>query len=194
MVPRQRLESMCLMKWRASPAPHRGQGRADACENLQPPLMNTELTRPSDCHITGWAPFIISPPHLCEPRVVLPLTGHMFVPAGARNDRTQTNHSVFFSHDRKILSVPSDMCRLCIRAPAHTAVVCLMLWKLILVGDVGMDMALATRRRRLWWSCQRCHRFLTTERTCSSEEASLHDKDRNLKKNVKNSTLSVPVE
>lgn len=46
-----------------------------------------------------------------------------------------------------------------------------MLWKLILVGDVGMDMALATRMRRLWLSCQRCHRFLTAERTCSAEEA-----------------------
>lgn len=67
-------------------------------------------------------------------------------------------------------------------APAHTAVVCLMLWKLILVGDVGMDMALATRMRRLWLSCQRCHRFLTAERTCSSEEARLNDKDRNINK------------
>lgn len=47
----------------------------------------------------------------------------------------------------------------------HTAVVCLMLWKLILVGDVGMDMARATRTRRAWLSCQRCHRFLTAERT-----------------------------
>lgn len=30
----------------------------------------------------------------------------------------------------------------------HTAAVCLMLWKLILVGDVGMDMARATGTRR----------------------------------------------
>lgn len=59
---------------------------------------------------------------------------------------------------------------MCTHSPAHTAVVCLMLWKLILVGDVGMDMALATRTRRLWLSCQRCHRFLTAERTCSAEE------------------------
>lgn len=31
---------------------------------------------------------------------------------------------------------------------SHTAAVCLMLWKLILVGDVGMDMARATGTRR----------------------------------------------
>lgn len=53
--------------------------------------------------------------------------------------------------------------------PAHTAVVCLMLWKLILVGDVGMDMARATRTRRAWLSCQRCQRFLTAERTWNME-------------------------
>lgn len=47
----------------------------------------------------------------------------------------------------------------------HTAAVCLMLWKLIRVGDVGMDMARATRTRREWWSCQRCHLFLAAERT-----------------------------
>lgn len=55
--------------------------------------------------------------------------------------------------------------RLCACSQAHTAVVCLMLWKLILVGDVGMDMARATRTRKVWLSCQRCHRFLTAERT-----------------------------
>lgn len=47
----------------------------------------------------------------------------------------------------------------------HTAAVCLMLWKLMRVGDVGMDMARATRTRREWWSCQRCHLFLAAERT-----------------------------
>lgn len=47
----------------------------------------------------------------------------------------------------------------------HTAAVCLMLWKLIRVGDVGIDMARATRTRREWWSCQRCHLFLAAERT-----------------------------
>lgn len=30
----------------------------------------------------------------------------------------------------------------------HTAAVCLMLWKLIRMGDVGMDMARATGTRR----------------------------------------------
>lgn len=53
-----------------------------------------------------------------------------------------------------------------------------------------MDMALATRKRRLWLSCQRCHRFLTAERTCSSEEASLNDKDCNIKKNLKDFNVS----
>lgn len=47
----------------------------------------------------------------------------------------------------------------------HTAAVCLMLWKLIRVGEVGMDIARATRTRREWWSCQRCHLFLAAERT-----------------------------
>lgn len=54
----------------------------------------------------------------------------------------------------------ADMCRV-----YHTAAVCLMLWKLIRVGDVGMDMARATRTRSEWWSCQRCHLFLAAERT-----------------------------
>jgi hypothetical protein len=53
----------------------------------------------------------------------------------------------------------------------HTAAVCLMLWKLILVGDVGMDMARATGTRRAWWSCQRCHRFLRAARTCRKGES-----------------------
>lgn len=34
------------------------------------------------------------------------------------------------------------------RPGGHTAAVCLMLWKLIRVGDVGMDMARATGTRR----------------------------------------------
>lgn len=34
------------------------------------------------------------------------------------------------------------------RLTGHTAAVCLMLWKLIRVGDVGMDMARATGTRR----------------------------------------------
>lgn len=34
------------------------------------------------------------------------------------------------------------------RLGAHTAAVCLTLWKLIRVGDVGMDMARATGTRR----------------------------------------------
>lgn len=53
---------------------------------------------------------------------------------------------------------------------SHTAAVCLILWKLIRVGDVGMDMARATGTRRAWWSCQRCHRFLRAVRTCREEE------------------------
>lgn len=56
----------------------------------------------------------------------------------------------------------------------HTAAVCLMLWKLILVGDVGMDMARATGTRREWWSCHRCHRFLRAERTCRDGERFSH--------------------
>lgn len=55
----------------------------------------------------------------------------------------------------------------------HTAVVCLMLWKLILVGEVGIDMARATRTRRAWLSCQRCHRFLTAERTYNDEDTGM---------------------
>ena len=50
---------------------------------------------------------------------------------------------------------PGEGCRgwgSCLRGAVttegHTAAVCLMLWKLILVGDVGMDMALATGTRR----------------------------------------------
>lgn len=54
---------------------------------------------------------------------------------------------------------------MCSLLACHTAVVCLMLWKLIRVGDVGIDMARATRTRRAWLSCQRCHRFLTADRT-----------------------------
>ncbi|KAH0626822.1 hypothetical protein JD844_002062, partial [Phrynosoma platyrhinos] len=42
---------------------------------------------------------------------------------------------------------------------------CLMLWKLTRVGDVGMDMALATRARMECLSCHRCHLFRTAERT-----------------------------
>lgn len=34
------------------------------------------------------------------------------------------------------------------RPKGHTAAVCLMLWKLMRVGDVGMDMARATGTRR----------------------------------------------
>ena len=47
----------------------------------------------------------------------------------------------------------------------QTAVVCFILWKLILVGEVGRDMARATRTLRAWLSCQRCHLFLAAERT-----------------------------
>lgn len=53
----------------------------------------------------------------------------------------------------------------CMCRAYHTAAVCLMLWKLIRVGEVGIDMARATRTRREWWSCQRCHLFLAAERT-----------------------------
>lgn len=49
--------------------------------------------------------------------------------------------------------------------PAQTAVDCLMLWKLMRVGEVGMDMALATRARMECLSCHRCHRFRTADRT-----------------------------
>lgn len=51
----------------------------------------------------------------------------------------------------------------------QTAVVCLMLWKLMRVGEVGMDMALATLTRSAWLSCHRCQRFLAAERTCEEE-------------------------
>lgn len=49
---------------------------------------------------------------------------------------------------------------------AHTAVDCLMLWKLTLVGEVGMDMARATRALIECLSCHRCHLFRIAERTC----------------------------
>lgn len=64
-----------------------------------------------------------------------------------------------------------------------------MLWKLILVGDVGMDMALATRTRRLWLSCQRCHRFLTAERTCGTEGGETVG-DRNLTRGARTAEKS----
>lgn len=51
----------------------------------------------------------------------------------------------------------------------QTAVVCLMLWKLMRVGEVGMDMALATLTRSAWLSCHRCQRFLAAERTYEEE-------------------------
>ena len=55
---------------------------------------------------------------------------------------------------------------------AQTAEDCLMLWKLTRVGEVGMDMARATRARMECLSCHRCHRFLTADRTwgCQTEE------------------------
>lgn len=49
---------------------------------------------------------------------------------------------------------------------AQTAVDCLMLWKLTRVGEVGMDMARATRARMECLSCHRCHLFRIAERTC----------------------------
>lgn len=49
---------------------------------------------------------------------------------------------------------------------AQTAVDCLILWKLTRVGEVGMDMARATRARMECLSCHRCHLFRTAERTC----------------------------
>lgn len=53
--------------------------------------------------------------------------------------------------------------------PAQTAEDCLMLWKLTRVGEVGMDMARATRARMECLSCHRCHRFRTAERTWGCE-------------------------
>lgn len=50
--------------------------------------------------------------------------------------------------------------------PAQTAVDCLILWKLTRVGEVGMDMARATRARIECLSCHRCHLFRMAERTC----------------------------
>lgn len=47
----------------------------------------------------------------------------------------------------------------------QTADDCLMLWKLTRVGEVGIDMARATRARIECLSCQRCHRLRTAERT-----------------------------
>lgn len=41
-----------------------------------------------------------------------------------------------------------------------------MLWKLTRVGEVGMDMARATRARMECLSCHRCHLFRMAERTC----------------------------
>lgn len=52
---------------------------------------------------------------------------------------------------------------------AQTAVDCLMLWKLTRVGEVGMDMARATRARMECLSCHRCHRFRTADRTWGRE-------------------------
>lgn len=67
-----------------------------------------------------------------------------------------------------ISRISQSVCeRVCVSV--HTAVVCLMLWKLTRVGDVGMDIARATRTRRAWLSCQRCQRFLTAERTCGDK-------------------------
>lgn len=51
---------------------------------------------------------------------------------------------------------------------AQTAVDCLMLWKLTRVGEVGMDMARATRARMECLSCHRCHLFRMAERTCGN--------------------------
>ncbi len=56
----------------------------------------------------------------------------------------------------------------------QTAVVCLMLWKLMRVGEVGMDMALATLTRSAWLSCQRCQRFLAAERTYKERRRKKH--------------------
>lgn len=46
-----------------------------------------------------------------------------------------------------------------------------MLWKLTLVGEVGMDMARATRALMECLSCQRCHLFRIAERTCGHSGA-----------------------
>lgn len=64
---------------------------------------------------------------------------------------------LLYPHSR----VPSGSCLLL----PHTAEDCLMLWKLTRVGEVGMDMARATRARMECLSCHRCHRFRTAERT-----------------------------
>lgn len=48
---------------------------------------------------------------------------------------------------------------------AQSAVDCLTLWKLTRVGEVGMDMARATRARIECLSCHRCHLFRMAERT-----------------------------
>lgn len=50
-----------------------------------------------------------------------------------------------------------------------------MLWKLTRVGEVGMDMARATRARMECLSCHRCHRFRTADRTwgCETEEGTI---------------------
>lgn len=56
-------------------------------------------------------------------------------------------------------------------APVQTAEDCLMLWKLTRVGDVGMDMARATRARIECLSCQRCHLFRMAERTWGTEQS-----------------------
>lgn len=56
--------------------------------------------------------------------------------------------------------------------PAQTAVDCLMLWKLTRVGEVGMDMARATRARIECLSCHRRHLFRMAERTCEGAEQS----------------------
>lgn len=85
--------------------------------------------------------------------------------------RVYSVNQFMFVRDGKIKSAPSVAAQImCLLLACHTAVVCLMLWKLIRVGDVGIDMARATRTRRAWLSCQRCHRFLTADRTWNGED------------------------
>lgn len=62
--------------------------------------------------------------------------------------------------------LPGHRSRGCFAWPvAQSAVDCLMLWKLTRVGEVGMDMARATRARMECLSCHRCHLLRIAERT-----------------------------
>lgn len=83
-------------------------------------------------------------------------------PGGCRQDLAPVPCHVRGPHAAGTPAPPSH-------TAAQTAEDCLMLWKLTRVGEVGMDMARATRARMECLSCHRCHRFRTAERTWGCE-------------------------